>query len=192
MTRSAVPLAILFAALLIAGLAVSNVAAAPGTGNVNLLVGMKSNDYWAVGSQSSVGVDLTWGGHGWPILLNVYGNGSWGKGQNVFDDDVSEASYETGIGLTKIWNVRAFHPHVGAGIAHAIRKTHIVQAEESGEGTFQIGGTRPWIAVGGFWRFGSGMNFGVAMRRSELRSTYPSLGGTQVGFTLGWGWPAEP
>lgn len=162
-------------------------AASGSTGNVNLLVGTKTNDNYVVRSQSSVGIDLTWGSHGWPIQINAYGNASRGKGRNAFDDHVDEVSYETGIGATKIWNVRAFHPHIGAGFAHAIRKAHIVGVE-SGDMRTEAAGARPWIAVGGFWRFGSGVNVGVAMRRSELGNTYPSLGGTHIGFTLGWGW----
>jgi hypothetical protein len=188
-TRLLVPLVLLTAALLTG---VSSTAAwSASTGNVNLLVGTKLLDEQR-DDPPCVALDVTWGLHGWPLLLNAYVSGSWMKGETAFGDDLTEAWYETGIGLTRMWSVRSFHPSLGAGIAQVSRRTHILPGGESGEHRYGDEGTRLWIAVGGSWRLGSGLNLGVATRFSEIGHTDRSLGGTHLGFTLGWGWPGHP
>jgi len=186
MTRS-VPLAIFFVVL------ISPAASSGSTGNVSLTFGPKLvGGDWIEARPPCIGVDLMCGANSWPVLLNAYASGSWGKGPNSVWDEVSESTYETGIGMTRIWNIRSFRPRIGAGIAHLSRRTHILPGGESGESRFEDAGTRLWIVGGGSWPVGSGANLGATVRFSELRHMYPSLGGTHLGLTLGWGWPTAP
>jgi hypothetical protein len=155
------------------------------TGNVNFLLGAKDVGYSGISDQRAAAVDITGGIQGLPLLLDAYSSGSWGKGRNSFGDPLTEARYETGGGLIATWAFGSFHPHLGAGLG---RTTWKVQ-HESDERKFQVAEANRWIAGGGFWRFASGVNVGVAVRSSTGHHRYPELGGTHYGLTLGWGWP---
>jgi len=162
------------------------------TGNVNFLLGAKHVEYSRTDDQLAASLDVTCGVRGCPVLLDAYSSGSWGEGQNSFDDPITEARYETGGGLMGIWRFGSFFPHLGFGWGRITRKAHIGPGGESGERRFQETEPQRWVSWGGFWRFPSGVNLGLAVRSSAGHQRYPSLGGTHYGLTLGWGWPGKP
>jgi hypothetical protein len=161
------------------------------TGNVNFLLGAKHVDYSGTGDQLAAGLDITFGIRGCPVLLDAYSSGSWGEGENAFDDPISEARYETGGGLIGSWSFGSFHPHLGFGFGRTTWKVHIGPGGESEERRFQVTEAHRWVSWGGFWRFASGVNVGLAIRSSKGHQKYPEHGGTHYGLTLGWGWPGR-
>ncbi len=162
------------------------------TGNVNFLLGAKDVGYRSTGDQRAASLDVTCGIAGCPVLLDAYSSGSWGEGRNSFDDTITEARYETGGGLMGIWRFGSFFPHLGFGWGRITMKAHIGPGGESGERRFEETDSHRWVSWGGFWRFPSGINLGLAVRSSKGHQRYPSLGGTHYGLTLGWGWPGKP
>jgi hypothetical protein len=164
-----------------------------GTGGVDLTLGLKIFGEDAVNSpQFSAALDITWGGRRWPALVDLYVSGSGSSGVNALGDDLTETRMEKGIGLKKVWKLGSFRPQVATGIAHIRRKEHIDFDLEPGERTIEAEGSRLWIAGGPFWRYGSGLTFGIPVRLSELGHHDQPLGGTHIGFSFAWGWPAVP
>jgi hypothetical protein len=51
-----------------------------------------------------------------------------------------------------------------------------------------------WLGGGVFWRLGERFNLGLAARFTSAEVRFPAgdieAGGTHLGLTLGWGWPA--
>jgi len=192
-SRSVAPLPTLLIFMLAAFCGIPEAAANFGTtGNVNLLLGAKHVGYSGTGDQRAASLDAMCGIRGFPVLLDAYSGASWGKGQNSFDDPITEARYETGGGLMGIWRFGSFFPHVGSGWGRITMKAHIGPGGESGERRFEETDSHRWTSWGGFWRFPSGINLGLAVRSSVGHQRYPELGGTHYGLTLGWGWPGKP
>jgi len=182
--------ALLLAILSFSLLDVSRPPDASGTALASLTVGLKSFKYW--NSQPAQSLDLMYGGHGWPLLLDGFVCRASGKDRDAFDDFLEGSSYEAGLGIAKVWNIGTFHPHLAGGASRVWWRTHITLVEEPGEGTFESKASRLWLAGGGFWSIGSGFHLGAAVRLSELRAMYPSLGGTHAGISFGWGSPETP
>jgi hypothetical protein len=131
MPRPRLPLATFLALILLAN--PGPVAASGSTGNLSLFVGPRVwGGDWVTNGHPLVALELTLGGYAWPLLLDVYASSIHSKKENVFSDEVSEQQHESGVGLTRVWNIRAFHPHLGLGVRHAWARTHI-QGEESGD-----------------------------------------------------------
>ena len=181
MRRSAAPLLLAILPILAAEIAQPFPAIA--TTLASLTVGMKHFEFW--GDQPAQSLDLMWGGHGWPVLLNGFACRASGKAENAFSDTFESSSYEAGVGATRLWSLGAFHPHLGAGISRIWWKTHHLPGEDVADYTSESSGTRAWVAGGGFLPLGSGFHLGATARLSGIRQT-GSLG-TQIGLEVGWG-----
>jgi len=125
-----------------------------------------------------------------PVLLDIYGSGSWHSGSNSVGGLLDQNSYELGVGVGRIWSLGSFHPRLSAGFARAVLKERIrPDFDDYIERHFETWGSRGWIAVGGFWDTNIGPTLGLAARFSEIgHHDYPQLGGTHVAATLGWRW----
>ena len=136
-------------------------------------------------TQTAYGADIMWGVHHWPVLLDGFACRASGDRRGDLEDLFKARSYEAGLGLAKVWNVGAFHPRVSFGASRVWRRTRRI--EESRETAFEEKASRLWLSGGGLISMGFGTYFGANVRFSELRNMYPSLGGTHVGFAVGWG-----
>jgi len=52
-----------------------------------------------------------------PVLLDIYGSGSWHSGSNSVGGLLDQNSYELGVGVGRIWSLGSFHPRLSAGFA---------------------------------------------------------------------------
>ena len=136
-------------------------------------------------AQTAYGADLMWRAHRWPVLLDGFACRASGDRQGDLEDRFKARSYEAGLGLAKVWNMGAFHPRVSFGASRVWWKTRRI--EESGETASEEKASRLWLSGGGLVSMGFGTYFGANVRFSELRNMYPSIGGTHVGFGIGWG-----
>jgi len=185
MTRRQIHLLILVSAFTF--LATFTHAHASSNGAVNLLLGKKSLD--SRESQPCLALDLLWGQRGWPVLFNLYVSGAWDEYETPIYTTNTEANYEAGLGLAKIWNLGSLHPHASAGTGYMWRRIHSDEGETSERRRLNSSDVGLWVGTGTFWRSRWGLDLGVAVRFSGLATSGYSLGGTHVGITLGWGWP---
>ena len=174
---------LLFAILPILAVEISRPIPVFGTTLASLTIGAKHFEFW--GDQPSQSVDLMWGAHGWPLLLNGFACRASGKTRNAFSDIFEGSSYEAGFGVARLWSLGTFHPHLAAGVSRIWWKTHHLPGEDQEDYTYETKGTRAWAAGGGFLPLGSGFHLGAAVRVSGIRQTN-SLG-THFGFDVGWG-----
>lgn len=167
-------------------------------GHANLFLGAKAldeNDWAPLDSQTEVGVEASWGGQDWPVLIATDLLGS-ASSENVLGIDIEGSTGELDLGVRKIWNTggkRRVHPHLGGGIAYLSAKF------EGASGGVKVSdddtGVGVWLGGGIFWRLGTRFNLGMSARVSTASVTLYDVdgdaGGGHFGLILGWGWPAE-
>jgi hypothetical protein len=182
------PSLLLFLALIT--LTVKAVPSVASTANLNLSIGTNPNRSPAE-DQPSVALDLFWGGDNWSVLFNPYFSGSWDKDEDAFGGEALTVDYEAGVGLSRVWNVGSFHPHVGGGVGHLWRRSYREEDPMLTErASASHSDTGLWASGGVFHHFSSGLSIGTTIRLSGLASPGSHLGGTHVGLTIGWGWPS--
>src|SRR6185295_1956184 len=95
------------------------------------------------------------------------------------------------LGLRKIWSEKRWMPYAGAGLAFT--KADVERPALSGgiEKDSDIS-EGLWVGGGVFYRAGTNLNLGVAVRASLMRR-YRIFGigtggnSTHIGFVIGWG-----
>lgn len=146
-------------------------------------VGAKHFQFW--GDQPAQSLDLMWGAHGWPLLLNAFVSHASGNTENAFSDTFEGRSYEAGVGVARLWSLGVFHPHLAAGVSRMWWRTHHLPGEDQEDYTSESKGTRAWIAGGGLLPLGSGFHLGADVRLSGIRQAESHA--REIGIALGWG-----
>ena len=175
------------------------VAAPPGAqaGHVNFFLGSKVLDEkdWAPwDTHTEAGVEASWGGEDWPVLIATDLFGST-KSKDVLGVDTQATTGELGLGVRKIWNTgsaKRVHPYIGGGVSFISAK---LEATSGGNKVSDHdNGVGAWLGGGIFWRLGSRFNLGMSLRGSsanvDLYGVSVDAGGGHFGLSLGWGWPA--
>ncbi len=166
--------------------------AAMAGGNANFVLGgrtLEDEDFWEpVEKHSAFGVNVDFGGEGWPIRLMAGLHGSATE-ETELGFDLKASVAELTFGVAKIWEAGNAHPFVGGGLASVTAEFEF--------GGFTVDDTSPgfYLHGGVFWRLGSRFNLGGELRL--LRGTEIDFFGfegdadyAQAGLLLGWGWPA--
>ena len=173
-------------------------AAAPSAqaGHVNFLLGSKvlnKNDWAPADNQLAAGMEASWGGEDWPVLIATDLMGSR-KSKSQAGSDYKSSTGEMDLGVRKVWNSgsqRRVHPYIGGGIAFGSGTAEVTsggvttKSDDTGVGA--------WLGGGIFWRLGSRFNLGMSLRGSSAKVSIAGVdanaGGGTFGLTLGWGWP---
>lgn len=150
------------------------------------------------GSQPALGVELTWGRQGWPVLvaldvIHTYDDGVQHYPANpLFDIPPANVrrrarTFEIGLGARRAWNVKGLSPYLGAG-GSLVRANVIYQMSDPSQGQFgapgaAVGGHDSaigyWVGGGFYRRLGPRFQLGLSGRYSTARLSIP--GRTVVG-----------
>ena len=179
------------------------------TGHINLFGGLKSldEDVWApVDSQAELGLETTFGGSKWPVLIAV----DYFHATDQADDGSTQltgTTQEVAVGVRKVWARKRANPYLGGGAnwIDAEVKTDVPPPPPPpGPTIFPVpnpdGGTTSesdsaaglWMGGGVFWRLGPHVNLGLSARLSgakvNIRNEDLQTGGLHAGVVLGFGW----
>lgn len=192
--RGALAIPILFAVLV--GCAASSAAlAAPEDWdwNYNAILGRRivgSKEWKPFRDYGEVGVEASWGKSDEPLMFATDFFASQDT-KREGNRTLASNSYQVQLGLRKIWSKTRWNPYAGAGIAFtktdAERPTLTGGVESSDDITEGL-----WVGGGIFYRAGTNLNLGVALRASLMRR-YRIFGlgrggnSTHIGFVIGWG-----
>jgi hypothetical protein len=169
-------------------------------GNLNLFAGetwLNQGDWAPVDEQRQFGLMLAFAEERAPILFSV----------DVFtsSDETHDASPASGtrvkgstdelaIGVRKVWDKGATHPHVGAGadIIHVQEEL----AYPGGPVTNEDRAYGAWVDFGVTWRLAGHLNLGIEARYSYAvanlgagpLSREVAAGGIHLGALIGYGW----
>jgi hypothetical protein len=178
-----------------------------GAGSVHVRAGASalSEDAEPAEDQTLFGLDFTFGGDDWPVLLAVDISSSSGDGVSTYyygygyGNDTVDAELsitELDVGVRKIWGAKSLRPFVGGGLS-------VVDSEIEGVsalfGPFDVDDTTPgvWVDGGIVWRIGKGFEIGLDARYSLTVVEYDfgdseeeelELSGFSAGLLVGWGW----
>jgi opacity protein-like surface antigen len=177
-------------------------------GSVNFTLGSKSmtsdwylsapktdagGDTLAPGSsQPALGVELTWGRQGWPMLVALDVLHSYDDGVQHYPAnpllDIPPANVrrrartvEIGLGARRAWNVKGLSPYLGAG-GSWVRANVIYEMSDPSQGQFgapgpSIGGHDSavgfWVGGGLYRRLGPRFQLGLSGRYSRLIALWP-------------------
>jgi hypothetical protein len=184
----------------------SSLPAVSGAGSVHVRAGVSalSEDAEPAEDQTLFGLDFTFGGDDWPVLLAVDISSSSGDGTSTYyynpyygdvtvnaDLDITELD----VGVRKIWDAKSLRPFVGGGLS-------VVNAEVEGDFNgfpFDDDDTVPgvWVDGGILWRIGKGFEIGLDVRYSLAGVEFDfgdpeeeelELSGFSAGLLVGWGW----
>jgi len=137
-------------------------------------------------NQTSFGVDVRFGGDGWPVRIvagatRVHANDGW-VGTGIYGNVT-----EMFAGVVKEWGSGAARPFLGAGVSEVI--TDLEHDDRPSHGTSE----GAYVHTGVCWKVGGGLLVGVEMR--GLFGTNVDVAGfstevdyVQIGAVLGWGW----
>lgn len=175
--------------LIISLLSLSSASYAAGsnfTGNVNLLVGMKSmsDDAWESGgieNHTEFGILFNLKQERWPVSITADLLRS-----SDSNGDLEGTTTELNLGVTKHWQQNQFTPYVGGGIA-------IINADISlnsfSDDETELG---VWGKAGIFTTLDDGTNLGIEVRHSyaetDFNGTDVEIGGFHAGFFVGYHW----
>lgn len=172
-------------------------------GNANFTLGVRyperASSEDGIGRQWAASFDLTAGSSSWPVWIHLYSMGSRDEWQERIETPDSPGFFyaqrwvvtlENGVGVNKTWSTARLRPYLAAGGMLVTELHGSTYGEDEIVWKHGVGG---WGMGGAFYRIGSRMNLGASVRFSvsEVEGDDPA-GGTQVGLTLGWGWPASP
>lgn len=199
-----------FAVLALSCLLGARPASAADVGSVNFTVGGKRLDStWDLGaprvnavgdsvartaSQGALGVEITWGRSGWPVLvaldvLHSYDDGlerfpaiSLGS-LNIPPADVRHraSTLEIGVGFRRPWTIKGITPYVGAG-GTLVRGNVINEMSDPSQGPYGAPVTSNhytdtafgyWAGGGIHRRIGPRFQFGVTARYSKAKLSIP-------------------
>ncbi len=183
-----------------------SLSAVAGAGSVHVRGGAStlSEDAEPAEDQTLFGLDFTFGGDDWPVLLAVDISSSSGDGSSTYyygygygdvtvniDLNITELDF----GVKKIWDAKSLRPFVGGGLS-------VVDVEVEGDFDgfpFDDDDTKPgvWVNGGVVWRIGKGFEIGLDVRYSfsvvefdfgDPEEEELELSGVSAGLLLGWGW----
>lgn len=187
------------ACVLAAFLAPALAAHARGEGSVNLLVGAKAlnrDDWTPFEDQGELGLMLTLGGRGWPVLAAIDLVGSRDE-QMVMTASgprtIAGSTGEVDVGVRKEWGRRAVHPYFGGGLTYVRAKIESIGANDAVVGSGH-GGVGLWFGGGAYWRLGRSVNLGFSLRATLAdgdvnQGNSVAMGGGHVALLAGYGWP---
>ncbi len=190
--RVSLPFSLLACSLL----AIASAPSSAQAGHVNFLLGSKvleEADWAPADNQPALGMEASWGGPNWPVMIATDLLGSR-KSKSQGGSDYKSSTGEMGLGVRKVWNSGTqgrVHPYIGGGLAFASGTAEVTTAgvttknDDSGVGA--------WIGGGIFWRLGSRFNLGMSLRGTSAKVSIAGVdanaGGGTFGLILGWGWP---
>jgi len=197
-------------AALLCGIVAAGARPGMAAGNINLFGGVKSldQDVWSpVENQPEYGVEMTFGGAGWPVMLALDAMQSSAE-EDQDSLTLTGTTTEVSVGIRKIWEKGRARPFIGGGLAWIDAETEaeappppgtpglnfFPQVDPGSSATESDSGTGLWGGAGVFWRLGSYFNLGISARFSgakvTIRGDEEQAGGLHAGILLGFGWPA--
>jgi len=160
-------------------------------------------------NQFDVGVEMSFGGNDWPVMIAVDLLGSWKDDSFTYeyyyggyyylnDYDVSSSTQELDVGIRKTWEfaTNPTRPYIGGGVA-GIRGSVNFDVSTPFD-SFSVDddgfGFGYWIGGGVYWKLGQKFNLGLNLRYSTAKVDFDKfdvtnidVGGTHAGVILGWG-----
>jgi hypothetical protein len=178
-----------------------------GTGSVHFRGGASklSDDAEPAEDQTVFGVDFTFGGDDWPVLLAVDISSSSGDGSGIYyygygygdvSVDLDLDIMELDLGVRKIWDTKSVRPFIGGGLSFVDVE---IDALFDAFGPFKVDDTGfgAWVNGGVAWRIGKHFDIGIDVRYSIAKVEFDfgdpeeeelELSGVSYGALLGWGW----
>jgi hypothetical protein len=175
-------------------------ASACSEGSVNLLLGGKAlnrEDWTPFEDQGEVGLMLTFGGRGWPVLAAVDLVGSRDEETVVTEAGatrtIAGSTGEVNVGVRKEWGRRSVHPYFGGGLTYVRAKIESVGANDAVVSSSH-GGVGLWFGAGAYWRLGRSVNLGFSLRATVAdgdvnMGNSVAMGGGHVALLVGYSWP---
>ncbi|HKY31537.1 MAG TPA: outer membrane beta-barrel protein [Candidatus Polarisedimenticolia bacterium] len=172
----------------------------------NFFIGQKQIDDLEdldLDKQLSLGVEMSFGGYDWPVMLAVDIMGSVADEEIFGDDyyygyydyDLESRTIEVDFGVRKTWEIAgsAVRPYLGAGIAGARTELEIDDGFFGSE-SVDANGFGFWFGGGIYWKLGDSFNLGLNVRHSTIDVEFDELGDEDIdvggwhgGLLLGWG-----
>jgi len=155
--------------------------------------------------QFDVGIEMSFGGYDWPVMLAVdlLGSGADDSFSYYYfglnDADVKASTFEVDFGVRKTWEFadNPTRPYIGGGIS-TISGAFDIDVDTP-FGSFDDKdhgwGVGYWIGGGVYWKLGEKFNLGLNLRHSSAEVDFDDfgadnvdVGGTHLGLILGWGY----
>jgi opacity protein-like surface antigen len=213
-----------FAILALSGLLGAGAAFAAGeVGSINFTLGAKRlTSDWDLGApeatadgdsvlsragQAALGVELTWGREGWPVMVALDVLHSYDDGLERFpainlgtliippaDVRRRASTLEIGLGARRSFPTKAFTPYIGAG-GSFVRGNVLREMSDPSQGTYgalvasshdEDAGFGYWVGGGLYRRLGPRMQIGLAGRYSKATLSIPEMKvvGEQGGYLM--------
>lgn len=215
---SSVVRAFLMSLLLTGALGTGATYAATDVGSINFILGRKSLDNdWNLGpptadstervGQPTLGVELTWGRAGWPVLVAFDILHSYDDGIThiprfftvpAFDQRLRASTFEVGLGARRSWSFLGWSPYLGAG-GSWVRANAAVEIIDPNAGQFgtvtasahsRESAFGYWVGGGLYRRIGPRFQIGLAGRYSK--ATLPATALVVEQGTLPFGVTTTP
>lgn len=187
--------ALLTSLILTGALGAGTACAATDVGSLHFILGYKSlTSDWNLGppsadttarvSQPTMGVELTWGREGWPVMVALDVFHTYDDGiirvpafftVPAFHQRLRASTFETALGLRRTFSVLGWTPHLGAG-GSWVRGNAAVEVIDPNAGQFgaRTASAHSRASAFGFWagggiyrRIGSRFQIGLAGRYSK-------------------------